>query len=374
MQGANRRHFLRNTLLVTAAAASGTQAGVTTTGKFSGKLGIPGPYPGRVVAVHHPGCIIKNRYQQKPLRQIMHQGMMNLTGAETPAEAWRVFFEPGDVVGVKVNLSAMTVMISSPKVLHEIIAGLNLAGVRNHNIVVYDRYLSQIRWVGLEDWLPEGVRWSYASDRVDYFQLDMDGYDADQYMELPLLLPRAPKSDRHYRRSYVAKFLTKDVNKMVNLCVLKHHQSAGVTLALKNMSHGLTNNVNRSHATSTLNVCGEFIPAVVDLPIFRQKVVLHILDGIQGGYHGGPLRKIRKYMWNHKTMYFATDPVALDKTGWKVIDEKRKQMGLLPVGQALPDADSTYYRMQPEHIEIAGALGLGMFADKDIVHKRIELS
>ena len=36
----------------------------------------------------------------------------------------------------------------------------------------------------------------------------------------------------------------REVNKLINLPVLKDHQSAGVTLALKNLSHGLVNNVN----------------------------------------------------------------------------------------------------------------------------------
>ena len=70
--------------------------------------------------------------------------------------------------------------------------------------------------------------------------------------------------------------------------MLKHHQSAGVTIGLKNMSHDLVNNVNRSHSTPTLNACGTFIPAVVNLPVIRQKAVLHICDGVKASYHGGP--------------------------------------------------------------------------------------
>ena len=148
---------------------------------------------------------------------------------------------------------------------------------------------------------------------------------------MSLVLPQANPDDAHHRRSYVARFLTRDVNKMVNLCLLKHHQSAGITLALKNLSHGLVNNVNRSHSTKTLNTCGTFIPNIVDLPVIRKKVVLNILDGVQGAYHGGPGSKVGKYMWNHKTMYFATDPVALDKHGWAVIDAKRAEVkGITP--------------------------------------------
>ena len=84
----------------------------------------------------------------------------------------------------------------------------------------------------------------------------------------------------------MAKFLTREINKLVNVCVLKHHQAAGVSLALKNLSHGLVNNVNRSHVSNAANATGSFIPAVVDTPVIRQKVVL--LDGIKAAYHGGP--------------------------------------------------------------------------------------
>jgi uncharacterized protein (DUF362 family) len=340
----------------------------------TGKLGIPGPYPGRVVAVQHPGSIVADQYQREAVRDMMNRGMMALTGAETPAAAWRVFFSPGDVVGIKLNPVGQPHVISAPEVFHEILEGLRLAGVKPRDIVAYDRYHDQFLSAGFDKWLPEGVRWMAATTKTHPLQLDMDGYDPDHYVEMALALPQADPRDPHHRRSYAARFLTREVNKMINLSVLKHHQSAGITLALKNMSHGLVNNVSRSHATRTLNACNTFIPAVVDLPVIREKVVLQILDGIKGAYHGGPGRKVGKYVWHHQTMYFATDPVALDRIGWKVIDEKRKQMGMLPVGEAPPDADSTFYRMQPEHVEIAGALGLGVFDEAKIELRRIPLS
>jgi len=363
----NRRLFLKTGMLAAWARSRTAPSGAI------GKLGIPGPYPGRVVSVDHPSSIVSGQYQREPVRQMIQKGMMELTGAGTPAEAWRVFFEPGDVVGIKLNPVGQPHVISAPEVLHEIVDGLKLAGVKPRDIVAYDRYRRQFVSAGFDKWLPEGVRWSWATDDYHPLQLDMDGYDADNYMELPLVLPKGNPADPHHRRSYVARFLTKEVNKMVNLCVLKHHQSAGITLALKNMSHGLVNNVSRSHSSPTLNTCGTFIPAVVDIPVIRQKAVLHMLDGIEGAYHGGPGGKVGKYMWYPKTLYFATDPVALDKIGWRIIDEKRKAAGMLPVGEAPPDEDSTFYRMQPEHVEIAGALGLGEFEDEKIDWKKFTL-
>lgn len=362
----NRRAFLKTGV---AAALAAQKIGAAETSK----LGIPGPYPGRVVSVSHPASIVSGRYQREPVRQMMRKGMMALTGAETPAEAWRVFFSPGDVVGVKLNPVGAPHVISAPEVFLEILDGLKMAGIKSADVVAYDRYKESFLDAGFDKWLPEGVRWTFATGKFHELQLDMDGYDADQYVEMALVLPKGNAADPHHRRSYVSKFLAKDVNKMINLCVIKHHQSAGVTLALKNMSHGLVNNVSRSHSSPTLNTCGTFIPSIVDHPLIRRKVVLHILDGVKAAYHGGPGGKVGKYAWEHKTMYFATDPVALDRIGWKIIDEKRKQAGMLPVGEAPPDADSTFFRMQPEHVEIAGALGLGVFDESKIDLKNFSL-
>ncbi len=64
------------------------------------------------------------------------------------------------------------------------------------------------------------------------------------------------------RRSQVARFMTQEVKKLINLPALKDHQSAGVTLALKNLSHGLVNNVSRKpptlrHQVRSGGFCGQ---------------------------------------------------------------------------------------------------------------------
>ena len=102
------------------------------------------------------------------------------------------------------------------------------------------------------------------------------------------------------------------MNKLVLLPVLKDHGSAGVTGALKNMSHGLVNNVNRSHSTPDTNVCNQFIPQVVNHPIIRKKCVLQIMDGIKGVFQGGPGASRPDWTWENNALFFATDPVAMD--------------------------------------------------------------
>jgi uncharacterized protein (DUF362 family) len=216
------------------------------------------------------------------------------------------------------------------------------------------------------------VRTSHAAEDYEEIQHAIEGYDPDHYMDMALTRRGYDVGNLTARRSYAARFINKEVNKLINVPVLKDHQSAGVTLAPKNMSHGLVNNVSRSHSTITANACGSFIPAVVSMPVIRNKAVLHILDGIKGLYHGGPGAR-PQFVWEHHTMYFATDPVALDRIAWTAIDEKRLAVGMKPIADDKPDPFSTFLNRQPEHIEIAGALGLGEWDENKIDLRRIKL-
>jgi len=331
--------------------------------------GMPGKFPGLVVGVESPGSIVNGVYQDDSIRKMMERGMSALTGAPSWSEAWRSMFEKGDVVGIKVSPVGGRTLCSDATVLHAILDGLKTAGVAGPDVIVYNRYREETFAAGIDKWITPGVRMEFGSPAYNENQLDMGGYDPDHYMEMALIKPGENWSDPHFRRSYVARTVTRQINKFINLPVLKHHQSAGVTIALKNMSHGMVNNVNRSHLTPTANACGMFIPSVVSLPVIREKAVLHICDAVKASYHGGPGAR-PAFVWEHKTIYFATDPVALDKTGWKVIDAKRAAVGMASIALSKPDNASHFLNCQVEHIEIAGSLGLGEFDDKKIQVKK----
>jgi hypothetical protein len=336
----------------------------------AGPLSMPGPFKGKVVAVKDAKSYVEGRFQQGPIRTMIRRGMMELTGAPDWQSAWRKFFDKSDVVGVKFNPVGKPAVIGSREVFAEIFAGLEACGIPRKNIVAYDRYRSEFYGAGFDKWLPEGVRVMWAAEAYDDVQHSMNGYDPNHYFDMALTVPGHPVNTR----SCAAKFISQEVNKLVNVPLLKDHASAGVTLALKNISHGLVNNVARSHSTRTLNACGAFIPTAVSLPTIRHKAVLHILDGIKAMYHDGP-QGIKSYGENkhtfeHHTMYFATDPVALDTTCAPEIDKVRVAKGLKTVYETI---DPGFVRRQPEHIEIAGALGLGEADPKKINVIRVNL-
>ena len=185
-----------------------------------------------------------------------------------------------------------------------------------------------------------------------------------------------PRTTATYR-SHLGMLVTRVVNKIVALPVLKDHGSAGVTGALKNMSHGSVNNVARSHSNTDTNVCNQFIPQVVSHPIIRKKCVLQIMDGIRGVYQGGPFAaRHGKWTWENNALFFATDPVAMDHVEWDIIDAKRQGEGCPPVGASGklrldPLGTEGFDIRQPQHIALAGDLGLGIFDFKSPRGRRV---
>jgi uncharacterized protein (DUF362 family) len=402
-------------------------------------LGMPGPFPGRVIEVNHADSVrTDHSINADAVKQMIDRGMRELTGADHASEAWEHFFKPGDVVGIKVNpvgqgRPGVVGAISNPAVVLEVVAGLKNAGVKAKDIIVFERYASEFRSAGYEQLMWEramdGVRWYASSVTGGNLQVDIEGhdgqrerdphvvgYDPDVFVHMGFSHPdHDPKDDRRFR-SHLSVIVTRMVDKFITIPVLKDHRSAGMTMALKNMSHGFNNNVARSHiagiyrldrSPSGPNQCNTFIPAAAGQMLMRQKATLHIGDGLIGVYEGGPGAWNATWgTWPYKALFFATDPVAMDHVGWNIIDAKRAQEGWQPVAKmgllsdmpaeqlsrrlaALPAqklsdkqaleaarrlinsgrSSEVFDRRQPEHIILSSLIGLGRFNANEIDHR-----
>jgi Domain of unknown function (DUF362) len=408
-------------------------------------LAMPGPFPGRVVEVRHPGSVAENgAIDADAVRDMMQRGMRSLTGSDDVQMAWRRFFDREDVVGIKVNpvgqrAGGQPGSISNPEVLLEIVRCLHeYANVPKRYIIVFERYADEFRSAGYETLLRtrplEGVRWHASSLGYDPEQLAVDGqvrgrdrdpsvvgYDPDVFVSMGFAAPEhSPRDDRRFR-SHLSLIVTRMCSKIINIPCLKDHRSAGVTLALKNMSHGMNNNVCRSHVPNLYrmdgtvvgpNQCNTFIPTAVAQQPLMEKMTLHILDGLIGVYEGGPGSWNRTWAtWPRKSLFFATDPVAMDHVGWDIIDAKRALEGWSPVSHMGMVQEGASYRLsprlaalaalgtphgaaaialdhqrrhaehaeqfdrrQPEHIALAGLLGLGRFAANEIDHRVVQMA
>lgn len=430
-------------------------ASVTPTPRPNGAERMPGPYRGRVVEVHHPHAVDDRHVINRPVvERMLDRAMCEFTGADHPAEAWRTFFTPGEVIGIKVNPVGMANAgqphavgsISNPEVILEIVRNLKAIGVKGQDIILFERYADAFVDAGYERLLREpgmeGVRWmasaaAYTETQLAITGIDVPdafspellkhvaGYDPDSFVHMGFATPdHSPNDDRRFR-SHLSTIITRMVDKFITIPCLKDHRSAGVTLALKNMSHGMNNNVARSHlagfahgypkspgrAPDGPNQCNVFIPTAVNQPATRQKATLHIMDGLIAVYEGGPGCWNKNWgTWRANSLFVATDPVAMDYIGWDIIDTKRVSLGLRRVGEigrrdftperqahmiasamhpaGTADAltrmaaaefvrgggDSEVFdRRTPEHIILAALIGLGEFDLNKITYRRVQM-
>jgi uncharacterized protein (DUF362 family) len=376
-QKTGRRKFLHESAILAGMATlkwpSLALAHATPSTGSQSKWTPPGPFPGRVVEVQNPASIVNSSVNAETVRFMVDRGLKELVGSDHPVEAWRYFFQRGDVVGIKVNPVGNPHVISSPAIIHAIVRGLEQAGVKRNDVLVFERYRDQFIEAGYPKSIPEGVRWDAAVEKFDEIQTDLKGYDPAAYVQLPLIIPGQDPEKPANLQSH-ALLLLRQVNKVISIPCLKDHTIGGVTLALKQLSHGFVNNVSRSHATTTLVGIVAFTPGVVSMPTIRSKVVLHILDGLKGCFQGGPGVSNPKNTWEARTLWFATDPVAMDRMGWDAIDAKRAQEGLAPVALAPPSQNEGFIQRQPQYIEACGAIGLGVYHREKIDLRRIAAS
>jgi hypothetical protein len=148
--------------------------------------GMPGPHPGRVVAVRSEKCVdtVSNAANDEVVREMMARGLCALTGEATPGAAWRRFFTASDVVGIKVNCGGHPNVVSSYEIVAECVRQLMALGVAPTQIYVYERFQNQMDEVDYAPHLPEGVQ-IVAAETANRHAVNR-GYDPETYVEADL--------------------------------------------------------------------------------------------------------------------------------------------------------------------------------------------
>src|SRR3989338_3591911 len=75
----------------------------------------------------------------------LDDGLMRLSGIKSPDKAWASLFKPDDVVGLKLNCLAKRSFSPHVELVESIIRGLKLAGVREGNIIIFDRTSKELK-------------------------------------------------------------------------------------------------------------------------------------------------------------------------------------------------------------------------------------
>src|SRR5262249_29487607 len=180
------------------------------------KWGLPGPYPGRGIEVRNRRMIHQDVKNRQAIHAAVDRGMKELTGATDAVEAWRSFFEPGDVVGIKMNPVGNPLANSSSELMLEVIDGLQAAGVKTKDIIVVERYRDQFIGAKMNQALPEGIAWTGLAVEYNGKQIDIKGdddntgnldrvtgYDPDEFMVMELVMAGLDPKDDRTRRSHL---------------------------------------------------------------------------------------------------------------------------------------------------------------------------
>ncbi len=328
--------------------------------------GMPGPYPGRVVSVKSEQCVDTSTGQANDaaVREMLARGMRALTGAATTGDAWRRFFDPADVVGIKVNCGGHPFCVSAYEIVADVVRQLTGVGIPASQIYVYERFQNQMDEVNYAPHLPDGVQ-IVAAERANR-NVDNSGYDPATYLEADLF-------GEDDTRSNMMRLVSRRLTKIVNIPNMKDHGATGVTGCLKNLAYGSFSNVARTHQRGQSHTYS-LVGRLASIEPLRSRTVLQIMDGLRGVWHGGPFARTTRYVFYPRQILIGTDPVAIDRLLLDIIETERRAHGAISIWDRslsslkvddarARDADPNVNIIirEPGHVEYASTLGLGVY-------------
>ncbi len=328
------------------------------------KNSLPGPFPGKVVAVQDDQAMNERGVNGKVVASMFAKGIRALTG-KSPAKSFKIFFDKKDIVGIKVNPVGAGLISTRLELVDAVIDWLRRGGIPAGNIIIWDRFdymladagFTAARYPGI------GIQGLQTMDEAaaegksddDSRWLDKDGhhvseknFDLNAYYFADVEAPQdKPYLNQHVfngKYSYFGKLLTRTLTKVINIPVFKNTGN-GISMATKNLGYGAICNTNRLHKPLFFNVCTE----VLAFPALRDKLALNITDGLRAQYDGGP-DAFAQATYFLNTLFFASDPFALDMTCHNLLLQKRKEMNV----------KVNEHPMYTEYLRYAERLGLGI--------------
>ncbi len=311
----DRREFIKKSLLIGAGFSFLPPASLRSVNA------IP---QSRVVQITHAQVRQGRHFSTDKIARMLDNALAALYRTEHPHEIWKQLFSYKDVVGIKVNCLSGKHGSSHRELVEVIVERLQQAGVEPGNIIIWDRLNADLESAGFK------INWKDRRKPL-CFGNDVAGYD-----------------DKLYLNGSVGSLITRTVTRLttaiINVPVLKDHGIVGVTLSMKNF-FGAIHNPNKYH----LNAGDPYVADLYEMEIIRRKVRLIVCDALVGQYEGGPPFK-PQWSWPMNGLLLAVDGVALDRVGWEIIEQKRREHNFPSLKEA---------GREPVYILTAGKKGIG---------------
>ena len=348
-------------------AAARLLAAVLFTATALGQLPQPTPQPtpaaGRAsvyFAMDNSSLTGSRKVNPAVVRRMVNSLVLHVTGRPDPGAAWASLVSKTDRVGIKVAASGGAICGTNPAIVDAIIDGLASAGIPPSNIIVWDRNLTDLLAAGYRTDNPRyQLRW------VD----PIKGYDKKSQLSAPVLgrliwgdsgfgdkfgtrlADVLGTGDQLSSKSCYSRILSSGVTKIINVPTLSDSFLTGINGALANVT--LPNLDNWRRFTRPPAYGDPYLAEIYADSIIRNKVVLTIMDGLVMQYAGGPGPN-PGFLLDNFTIYASRDPVAIDASAARLIDEARKPAKLPSI---LP---------MVVWLESAETIGLGKQREQDI--------
>lgn len=284
-----RRRFLRESA-AGAAALGATSSSASPVTK-------PAPAASRVIIVTHPDALVTgSKANPATMPKMLEAGIKALTGKQTDKEAWQRIAQPGQRVTMKWNEMGGKLIQT-----HAALRAAAADALTAHG--------------GIE-----------ASKVVQYSCADAKG-KANFFVKVTL--------PTRGRAAGLRRLFTDYTDCLINMPVLKVHNSVGTCIALKN-HFGSICNPSHFHGWQT----GEMGKSIVELnalPAIKDKTRLVICDALWPQWDLGPIHAPGR-RWKMNALIFSTDPLAVETVGTDLLEQKRKTISQLRRGWALPYA------------------------------------
>ncbi|MBW7996226.1 MAG: DUF362 domain-containing protein [Candidatus Glassbacteria bacterium] len=313
-----RRDFIRHG----AATAVGLGIGLATESRAQSDHKSKKDTRSRVVLVRDAAAMTPEGQRESELMGgMLERAVCAYTGEQDGVSAIRHFINPGDTVGIKMNVM-MTA--THPELVAALARLLVRAGVSNEKIIVWDRDNAGI-----------GVKGAYER-----------------------------KMHYGFGDNSVSRIITEEATALINIPALKSHWLSGMAGAIKNWCGAVTA-INVRDYDTPFPIHGD---SCADLGMLgaidsiRDKSRLVLLDCLQPLFEGGP-QVNPAYLWRYGGLMAAEDPVAVDTLCTKLLQAKRdrhrgRPWPINPPPKHVPLADTKWGLgvADPERIDLI-ALG-----------------
>jgi hypothetical protein len=320
----SRRLFLKRVgqaALLAAAGRCPAQTSTRSANDFAQNLPhlttIPsgGPIPDSVKSVvvdnRNPMILAGPQLHEAALTILIDEAIRLVTNCTTMEQAWRKLFKADDVIGIKFDEVGYAKLNTTDVLAELLVKSLEGAGFKRDRIVLIE--------------VPDALAGNLKT-RPRAF-----GWQEEETVFAS-------------GRERMAKVLDQ-VSALINVPFLKTDNITGVAGALRNVSLPFV----RRQARYFANGGTPFIPDIVALPEIRSRLKLNLVNGLRAVFDKGP-EVHPGCIWPHAGILVSTDPVAVDSVSVDLINTRRNEANLPPIGDA---------KARLPHIHAAAQHGLG---------------